>query len=440
MGTDEGETASLTTTRERPFRAPGGDERGWRASLARIGSASTLAIAFGAGLASLAMNFWVPFLPLYMLELGAGSDPEALFWVGVATTGTGIARLVSGPAWGVLSDRFGRKVMFVRALYFATATTLIAALATEPWHVAMAFTCQGLFSGFIPAAVALTSVTVPDSKLSQSLGLVTGAQYLGNTVGPAIGAGLAVAFGLRGAIAAAAVMPAIAATLVIFLVPRDIVRARSAAVPAEAPPKPVPSIRSLISVQLVTALVFYFFLFAMTQLVRLAAPLAIGELDEESGAGAVGVAFTLAGIASVAGVLVLARRLVLPGRFRQALLVGCVASGAAHVLLALAANVPLFVLWFSVISLLQAAMLPASNTLIASAVPRSRRGTAFGFAGSAQALAFMVGPMTAAGFAAVSMDAGFVLLGALFVVVGVGAWTLLKEPRVEDVAPAKPAA
>jgi len=432
----------LTATKERSSEAPGLSEPGWRGVLAKIGSASTLAIALGAGLASLSMNFWVPFLPLYMLELGAASDAEALFWVGVATTGTGIARLVSGPAWGMLSDRLGRKLMFVRALYFATATTLIAAFATEPWHVAVAFTFQGLFSGFIPAAVALTSVTVPDSKLSQSLGLVTGAQYLGNTVGPAIGAGLAVAFGLRGAIAGAALMPAVAATLVIFLVPRDEVRARKTASSAdEEDGEPVPPMRSLVTVQLMTALGFYFFLFAMTQLVRLATPLAMGELEGDSGAGAVGVAFTLAGIASVVGVLIVARRVVLPGRFRQALLVGCCASGVAHVLLALAGNVPLFVLWFSVISLLQAAMLPASNTIIASAVPRSRRGTAFGFAGSAQALAFMVGPMTAAGFAAVSMDAGFLTLGALFVLVGVGAWALLKEPRVEEMTPAtKPAA
>lgn len=134
-------------------------------------------------MASLAMNFWIPFLPLYMKHLGATSDANALFWVSVATTGLGLGRLVSGPFWGILSDRLGRKLMYVRALFFATATTLIAAFATEPWHVAVAYGCQGLLSGFIPAAVALTSVTVPESRLTSSLGVVTAAQYLGNTVG-----------------------------------------------------------------------------------------------------------------------------------------------------------------------------------------------------------------------------------------------------------------
>ena len=189
-----------------------------RAITGRLDSGPVLPIATGTFMASLSMNFWMPFLPLYMLQLGATSDAEALFWIGVATTGQGVARLVAGPLWGALSDRVGRKPMYIRTLYFAMGTTLIATLATEPWHLAIAFTCQGLFSGFVPAAVALTSVTVPESRLSTSLGTVTAAQYLGSTVGPAIGAILAIAFGMRGAILASALLPAIAATMVLFLV------------------------------------------------------------------------------------------------------------------------------------------------------------------------------------------------------------------------------
>jgi len=404
--------------------------------LSRAGDASTLTIALGAGLASLSMNFWIPFLPLYMLHLGAASDPEALFWVGVATTGQGVARLVSGPIWGVLSDRVGRKFMFIRALYFASGTTAIAALATEPWHVAVAFACQGLFSGFIPAAVALTSVTAPESKLSQSLGLVTGAQYLGNTIGPAIGSGLALAFGLRGAIIGSAIMPALAATLVLFTVPRDRVgSAAGAAGQGKGSAEPVPPIRAIITTQLLLALFFYFFLFAMTQLVRLLTPVAMADLAGGSqGTAAVGLAFTVAGFASVIGVLVLARRLLVPGRYRAMLVAGCSVSALAHVLLAFAGSIPLFVAWFTMISLVQGAMLPASNTLIAASVPRTRRGTAFGLAGSAQALAFMVGPMSAAAFASISMTGGLLLLGLLFVLVALLVLVAFREPAAAESA------
>ena len=186
-------------------------------------------IAVGAFMASFSMNFWMPFLPVYMKQLGAGDDAAALTWVGVAFTGSGIGRLVSGPVWGYLADRYGRKAMFLRALFAATLTTLIAGVATAPWHVALALTSQGVLSGFIPAAIALTSVSVPRARLTGALGNVQGAQYAGNTVGPLLGALLALAFGLRGAVIAGALVPAAAAVIAAVGVPRDRVGAPPAA-------------------------------------------------------------------------------------------------------------------------------------------------------------------------------------------------------------------
>lgn len=405
-------------------------------------SGIVFAIALGAGIASFAMNFWVPFLPLYMTDLGATSDANALFWVGLATSVQGFGRLLTGSVWGVLSDRYGRRLMFIRALGFASATTAIAALATEPWHIAVAFGCQGAFSGFIPAAVALTSVSVPDSRLNGSLGLVTGAQYLGNTVGPAVGSILAIVFGMRGAIIAAAVMPALAALMVVAIVPRDRTPSEASRDPEArsdtgalevVPPAAVPSFWRSLGFQFFFALFFYFFLFGATQLVRLATPIALTDLQEDVDVEAVvGVAFALAGVASMVGVMILGRRYVTPGRFRLMLTAGCVATALAHMLLALSPSVAAYVASFSAISLLQAAMLPASNTLIASNVARERRGTAFGLAGSAQALAFIAGPMGAAWFAAISMTAGFVIMGGLFVGMALLLLWCLREPRLSD--------
>jgi DHA1 family multidrug resistance protein-like MFS transporter len=325
--------------------------------------------------------------------------------------------------------------MFVRALYFATATTAIAAIATEPWHVAIAFFCQGLFSGFIPAAVALTSVTVPDDRLSTSLGLVTGAQYLGNTVGPAIGALLAIAFGFQGAIIAAAIMPAASATVVVFAVPRDRVGPTTPALDPDAVDiTPARSFWRSLGFQFWLAIALYFFFFAMSQLIRTVVPIAIGDrAGDDSVEGLSGIAFTVSGVASVVGVLVVSRRWVVPGRFVLALTLGCLVTAAAHVALALSPGVAFFIGAFSAIALFQAAMLPAANTLIAANVDRSRRGTAFGIAGSAQALAFMTGPMGAALFAAASLEAGFIALGVLFAAMaGVVALRLREPPRSRE--------
>lgn len=379
------------------------------------------------------MNAWVPFLPLYARELGATSDANALFWAGLATSFIGLSRLVSGPVWGVLADRYGRKVMLVRALAFATLTTFLAALATEPWHIVAALTCQGLFSGFIPAAVALTSVSVPDSRLGQSLGYVSAAQFLGNTIGPAIGAGIAVFFGLRGAMVAAAIMPAIAALTVLVLVPKDVMPPRMKRERHEPKPAPGPSFWSMVGPQFYLVLGFYFFLFAANQLVRLASPVAIERLVGHDAESLVGIAFTAGGVASVAGLMLVNRRAAKPGNFRALLAVGCLIAAVCQVGLAAAPGAGTYIAAFAAASLIQAALIPATNTLIATNVGRERRGTAFGVASSAQAMAFMVGPMSATLFAAWSLPAGFLIVGGLFVAAGLVVARWLREPSFDAV-------
>ncbi len=375
------------------------------------------------GLGSMSFNFWYPFMPLYMLKVGAKSEADALFWIAVATTVQGIARLVTGPIWGVLSDRMGRKLMLLRALYLATPTTLIAAFVWEPWQMTIALAFQGLFSGFIPAAVALTSVSVPESRLNSSLSQVTGTQYIGTTIGPALGAALAALFGFRGAILFAAMLPSLAATIVLLLVPNDSgARERQPGFVRE-PLEPFKASR-----QLMLVIFFFFVIFSMTQLIRLATPIALRNIHGEHGLeGITGIAFTLAGLASAISVLFIAPNFFKTGRQRIALVSACVICACAYLLLAEASSVGLFVTFFVVISLLQAAMIPPTNSLIAGNVPRSRRGTAFGWAGSAQAVAFVVGPMGAALFAAVSLELGFVILAGILLFMA-GLLLMLREP------------
>ena len=378
----------------------------------------SIAIGSGAFLASFAMNFWWPFLPLFLKDLGATSDANALFWVGIATTVQGVARLVTGPFWGVLSDRYGRKLMFIRALYAATLTTLIAAIAHAPWVIVVSLTMQGLFSGFIPAAIALTSVSVPDGKLDKALGIVTAGQYLGSTLGPAAGAGFAVYLGFRGAIVASAILPALAATWIIFAVPRD--RVAPKAVAAVAPT----GRRFRLSLDWArgfnrlfwVAVLLYFGLFALNQLVRVATPIALKDIAGEDRASALsGIAFTAAGAGSVFGVLVVARLLALKTGLRGTLIVLTLGSAAVMPALAAGASEWLFIGGLLAFAVANGASMPAVNALIASTVEPVRRGTAFGLASSAQAVAFMVGPMSAAYFASVSLALGFFVCAACFV-------------------------
>lgn len=103
----------------------------------------------------------------------------------------------------------------------------------------------------------------------------------------------------------------------------------------------------------------------------------------------------------------------------------------SHFYLAHSDTVTGFITWFTVTSLLNAGMMPVTNTLIALNVSRARRGTAFGLASGAQALAFIAGPMGAAAFAATSLHTGFAGLGLLMVATAVLMRLAIREPHAE---------
>jgi DHA1 family multidrug resistance protein-like MFS transporter len=312
--------------------------------------------------------------------------------------------------------------MFLRALYFGSVTTLIMALMSEPWQVTIGFACQGLFSGFVPAAVALTSVSVDDSRLNSSLGIVTGAQYLGTTVGPALGAVLALVLGFQGAIFFAAALPASVALAVTFLVPADkvsVVRKEGEAAPALEPFNPTRQFALMVFA--------YCVLFALQQLLRLITPLALKDLAPDNVQSLTGLTFTLGGLTSALGLLFIAGRFYRPGQMRWALVVSSVVAGGLFSFLIVPQSALFFIVGYALISLVQSAMVPATNALIAANVSRARRGTAFGIAGGAQAVAFMIGPLGAGMVGWFSFGVTFGVMGAVFVALGLLLMTV-REP------------
>ena len=120
------------------------------------------------------------------------------------------------------------------------------------------------------------------------------------------------------------------------------------------------------------------------------------------------------------------------GRLRPALVACSLMVGVAFLLLGFIDSVTPFILMFAIISLLQAAMIPTSNMLIAFNTSAARRGTAFGLGGSAQAISIAVGPIAAAVFIATSMQAGFAVVGLVCAALALLVHLQLREPRPEQ--------
>ncbi|TIR96392.1 MAG: multidrug efflux MFS transporter, partial [Mesorhizobium sp.] len=77
-----------------------------------------LAVCFAGSFSTLiAMTLLLPFLPLYVEQLGAEGHAAIVQWSGVAYGATFFAAALVAPLWGRLGDRYGRKLMLVRASF-----------------------------------------------------------------------------------------------------------------------------------------------------------------------------------------------------------------------------------------------------------------------------------------------------------------------------------
>src|SRR5882672_338581 len=156
----------------------------------------------------------MPFLPLFIGQLGVTDVGRIAMWTGISLGVTPGLTALLAPAWGRLGDRYGRKVMVERSL--VSFVILMAAMAwvTRVWHVLALRAVQGLFAGYGSLSVAMAAESAPRERMPSAIGLVQTAQRIGPGVGPVIGGVLAGVVGLRRAFLATAVFYAAALILV----------------------------------------------------------------------------------------------------------------------------------------------------------------------------------------------------------------------------------
>ena len=141
----------------------------------------------------------MPFLPLYLTQLGLTDVGEIAFWSGISLGITPAMTAMLSPLWGKLSDRFGRKIMVERSLICFVITMVVFAYVTKPWHVLAIRAFQGLFAGYGALGLAMAAESAPPGKMASAIGMVQTAQRLGPALGPVIGGVLAQLVGLRNA-------------------------------------------------------------------------------------------------------------------------------------------------------------------------------------------------------------------------------------------------
>jgi MFS family permease len=156
----------------------------------------------------------MPFLPLFIGQLGVSDVGEVAMWTGLSLGVTPGLTALLAPAWGRLGDRFGRKIMVERSLVSFVVLFTAMAFVTSVWQVLALRAIQGLFAGYGSLSVAMAAESAPRDRMPSAIGAVQTAQRIGPGVGPVIGGLLASLVGLRPAFVATAMFYLVALVIV----------------------------------------------------------------------------------------------------------------------------------------------------------------------------------------------------------------------------------
>src|SRR5271156_1367215 len=166
------------------------EDRHWRQNLVVcfLGSFTTI----------VAMTLLLPFLPLYVAQLGIGDHAGIALWSGIAYSATFFAAAFVAPLWGRLGDRYGRKLMLVRASFGMAVTMSLIGMAYNVWELVGLRLFAGLAGGYSSGSIILVATQTPRARSGWALGMLSTGIMAGNVVGPLIGGVLPPIIGIRG--------------------------------------------------------------------------------------------------------------------------------------------------------------------------------------------------------------------------------------------------
>jgi MFS family permease len=144
-----------------------------------------------------AMTLLLPFLPLYVTQLGVKGHAAIVQWSGIVYGATFFSAALTAPLWGRLADRYGRKLMLIRAsLGMAIAMSLIG-MADNVWQLAALRLLAGLLGGYASGSMVMVAAQTPKARSGWALGVLSAGIMAGNLVGPLIGGVLPPLIGIR---------------------------------------------------------------------------------------------------------------------------------------------------------------------------------------------------------------------------------------------------
>lgn len=347
----------------------------------------------------------LPFLPLFISEMGHFPKWELTLFAGAAFSVTFLSQAIVSPLWGRLADRTGRKPMLMRAAIGMTITATLTGASPNVWILILLRLVQGAFSGYINNAYALMASEVPVNRSGRTMGTLTTGNVSGQLIGPIIGGYIAGLFGYRIPFYLFGGLMAIAALTTFFFVKEEFTPMTNQKLAKQG------AFAGIKHVRIVWAMIISSMLIqAATTSINPIISLFVKELMHQHGniAMASGVVAALPGIAT----LLAAPKLGALGDQigpRRVLIFGLIFCAAMFVPMFFVTTVIALGVFRFLVGISDAALLPITQTVMTLATPSEAISRIFSYNQSAQAIGSVVGPMLASIVAGV-LDYRYVFL------------------------------
>jgi DHA1 family multidrug resistance protein-like MFS transporter len=385
----------------------------------RLTSVAMLTILTGSTLVA-------PILPLYIPELGGLDEREVAIWSGVVFFVQGASATVFCSIWGALSDRYGRKIMILRATFSGSVLLVLMALVQNVHQLTIVCILQGVLTNPISAVTPLIATIAPREKSGHAIGSLQTAILTGRCAGPILGGLLADSMGYRSAFWAGGSLLLLATmALLIFLrePPRASVRSEADRVSSRRTGRTWDWIRMhvvplLRSPQVVDVLKMTLFVRLATLMLMPTLPLFI-QMITPPRARVASLAGLVVGASALAGALggPVVGRVGDRSGHRTMLRVCTVASAAMYAAHIFVHSPSLLVPLQIGIGFALGGIFASTRASIATSASYGREGLVYGVEGSITSFAFALGPVIGSVLAAwLGLRAPFAAAASLFAV------------------------
>lgn len=337
-----------------------------------------------------AMTMIVPFLPLYLNELGMTDPEDVQLWAGFIFGINFLSAFVVSPVWGMLADKYGRKIMVIRSGIGMSIAITLMGLSSSPLHLLILRFVNGLVSGFIPAGISLTAANTPRERVGYALGLLQAGAVAGSVMGPLFGGLMAEWFGFRTIFTMTGILVFVA-TMVVLLMVRELHKPDPANVKVSGFFREGSAIlrnRTLLPLFSVAFLIQFAMMSPNPQM-----PLFVQQLGAPGGYVVffAGLVTAVTGLANIVASPQLGK---LGDRFgsQYVLLLALLGAAVFFIPHAFVTNVWQLLLCRFLLGLFVGGLLPSLNSLVRHNVPTGKESTAYGYSNSAVCLGNMLGP------------------------------------------------